>query len=273
MTTAPFRLPPSFREKIWGSTELEPWFRNSEAKIGEVWFTSGCADLPILTKFLFTSEKLSVQVHPDDDYAHAHEGGPGKTEMWHVLRAGRGAAIAAGFRETITRERLREAAVSGEVERLLNWIPVRPGDTIFAPARTVHAIGAGLALCEIQQHSDKTYRLYDYGRPRELHLENAVAVASLDTHPGIAQRSAAGPGRWMLAECRYFAVELLEFGAAAEVEPAPGPHIVVVIQGTGRIAGRAFGPGEVWLVPAASGPLAIEPDADARMLRTWAPES
>ena len=114
-------------------------------------------------KLLFTSERLSVQVHPDD----GEDGPRGKTEMWHILEAEPGAAIALGFREPITRERLREATRTGEIERLLNWMPVKAGETYFTPAHTVHAIGAGIVLCEIQQNSDVTYRLWDYGRPRE----------------------------------------------------------------------------------------------------------
>jgi mannose-6-phosphate isomerase len=171
----PNRLPAVFKEKVWGRTDLSPWFGNESRKIGEVWFE---ADLPLLVKFVFTSEKLSIQVHPDDAFAAVHENSPGKTEMWYVLKADPGASIALGFREHLSVERLREAALSGEIERLLHWIPVRAGDTFFVPAGTVHALGAGLAVCEIQQQSDITYRFYDYGRPRELHLDKALQVAT-----------------------------------------------------------------------------------------------
>src|SRR5271165_3300984 len=169
----PKRLQPRFLEKVWGSTRLEPWFESTGAKIGEVWF-EGAGPLPILVKFIFTTEKLSVQVHPDDVYAAKHHNSRGKTEMWHVLAAAPGARIAAGFREPVSAERLRAGALSGEIEELLAWHEARPGDTFFIPAGTVHAIGAGLTLCEIQQFSDITYRLYDYGRPRELHLAKAL---------------------------------------------------------------------------------------------------
>ena len=128
--------------------------------------------MPLLVKLLFTSDNLSVQVHPGDAYAREHHNSRGKTEMWHILRAEPEAKIALGLRERVTPERLREAAQSGEIMELLNWVPARPGDTFFVPAGTIHAIGGGLALCEMQQHSDITYRLYDYGRPRELHLEH-----------------------------------------------------------------------------------------------------
>src|SRR5262249_46670605 len=145
-------------------------------KIGEVWFST--PELPILVKFLFTTENLSVQVHPSG------ECGVGKTEMWHILRAAEGASIALGFRDTVTPAWARAAAESGEILEMLRWYPVRAGETYFTPAGTVHAIGAGIALCEIQQHSDITYRLYDYGRPRELHLEEGLAVSDFGTHPG-----------------------------------------------------------------------------------------
>jgi mannose-6-phosphate isomerase len=172
----PQRLTPRFLEKVWGSTRLEPWFPNSQKKIGEVWF-EGVADLPLLIKFLFTSENLSVQVHPE-----------GKTEMWHILAAEPGAKIAAGFREPVTAEQAKAAALSGEIEEMLEWFDAAPGDTFFIPAGTVHAIGAGLSLCEIQQWSDVTYRLYDYGRPRELHLDQGLAVSDLSSHAARRKR-------------------------------------------------------------------------------------
>ena len=118
-------------------------------------------------------------MHPDDEFAARTKNSRGKTEMWHILRADPGAQIALGFRRPITPERLRGASISGEIEQLLHWVDVQPGQTFFTPAGTVHAIGAGIALCEIQQHSDVTYRLYDYGRPRELHLDKAADVSNL----------------------------------------------------------------------------------------------
>ena len=184
----PVRLTPSLREKVWGRTRLMPWFPDSEEPIGEVWYLAD-RDLPLLVKLLFTSQKLSVQVHPADG-----EAGPrGKTEMWHILEAAPGASIALGFREPIGRQRLLDAARSGSVEELLNWIPVHPGETYFTPAHTVHAIGAGIVLFEIQQNSDVTYRLWDYGRPREIHVDQAAAIADLSVHPGAVPPRRAGP--------------------------------------------------------------------------------
>ncbi len=299
MTLRPLRLVPSYREKIWGATALEPWFRPTTKKIGEVWFAfdenstddgrrladlirefgpallgTGCTSkrFPILVKFIFTSERLSIQVHPDDAHAAAWEGTHGKAEMWHVLRAEPGAMIALGFREPITRARLREVSLSGVIESLARWFPARAGDTFMSPPGTVHAIGAGVALCEIQQNCDITYRLYDYGRPRELHLEKAVAVSNLNPHPGpIASRSIAG-GRRLLASCEHFAAESMEIDGRIKYCPAP-EHIDVLIsvEGAGKMDGRRFAPGEVWLVPASAAPFEITTDGPVRFLRTYVP--
>jgi mannose-6-phosphate isomerase len=215
-------------------------------------------------KFIFTSEPLSVQVHPNDAFAAAHEGSRGKTEMWYVMRAEPGARLAIGFRESISPERLREAAVSGEIERLLNWMEVEAGDAFFIPAGTVHAIGAGLALCEIQEHSDVTYRLYDYGRPRELHLDQAIQVASTEAS---LPRSLILP-----IDCEYFHTELARTTSSLLYKPEPERfHIVVFISGAGNIAGRPFNEGEAWLVPPGGQQFEIEPALPLKFLRTWVP--
>ncbi len=119
-----FRLAPSLREKVWGRTRLSPWFPDAERPVGEAWYLAETG-LPLLVKLIFTSERLSIQVHPDD----GEDGPRGKTEMWHILDAEPGASIALGFREPITRERLVESARSGEIERLVRWMPVKPGET------------------------------------------------------------------------------------------------------------------------------------------------
>ncbi|HEX5229314.1 MAG TPA: class I mannose-6-phosphate isomerase [Bryobacteraceae bacterium] len=257
----PVRLPTRFLEKVWGTTDLAPWYPSTDKKIGEVWFE---ADLPLLVKFVFTSERLSVQVHPNDEFAGANENSRGKTEMWYVMRADPGAKLAIGFREAITPERLREASLSGEIEKLLNWIEVQAGDAFFIPAGTVHAIGGGLALCEVQQHSDITYRLYDYGRPRELHLDKAIQVAFTD---------AASPKSQMLPiDCRYFHTELARTTSSLLYKPeAQRFHVVIFISGMGTIAGQPFREGEAWLVPAGAAPFQIEPQDPAKFLRTWVP--
>src|SRR5574340_901700 len=252
----PIRLTPSLREKIWGCTDLAPWHENDRRKIGEIWFLAE-QELPILVKLLYTSEKLSVQVHPDDS-----DGEPGKTEMWYVLRAEPGAALGLGFRETLTRARLREASVTGEIEHLLRWIPVKPGEAYFAPAHTVHAIGPGLVLCEIQQNADTTYRLYDYGRPRELHLDRAVELADLGPHPG-----ASVPQGRVLVRSPQFITE--EFCGPQKCVGGESPEWLIVVEGTGTIAGTPFRQGEVWLIQPGTPEFRIE--GNARWLRTWKP--
>lgn len=258
---APVRLPDTFKEKIWGTTDLAPWYPAPEKKIGEVWFE---ADLPLLAKFVFTDDRLSVQVHPDDSFARTHENSLGKTEMWYVLRADPGAQLAIGFREPITRERLRQSALSGEIERLLHWVDVKPGDAFFIPAGTVHAIGAGLVLCEVQQHSDITYRLYDYGRSRELHLEKAIQVASLDAN-------AAQPAELPI-DCQYFHVEVARITTPIDYPPSRDRfHLLIFVAGSGKIAGRFFREGEAWLVPAGAEMFSIQPGEPTKFLRAWAP--
>lgn len=226
------RLTPSFREKVWGSTKLGPWFPDADRKIGEVWF-EGVDDLPLLIKFIFTTEKLSVQVHPGDEYARLHHGSRGKTEMWHILAAEPGAQIAAGFREPLSAEQFREAALSGAIESELRWFDAKAGDTFFIPAGTVHAIGAGLVLCEIQQLSDVTYRLYDYGRPRELHLEHGSTVSDLGCWD---------PRRSADVSCEYFATSLVRDGLRTRAD------LLIALEGAGTVAGEAVRAGEVWYV-------------------------
>lgn len=266
----PVRLRQRFLEKVWGSNSLSPLYPDSKKKIGEVWFESA-EELPLLLKFIFTSEKLSVQVHPGDEYAALHENSRGKTEMWYVLRAEPGASLAVGLRETISKERLREASLSGEIEQLLAWRQVAPGDTYFVPAGTVHAIGAGLVVAEIQQQSDVTYRLYDYGRPRELHLDKSVDVADLRPHPGKQVPRDCG-GALLLAECEYFRTEEWTLASPRELPSPPGRmQLLMFLKGSGRIAGEAFEQGEAWMVPAGAGPSLVEPLAPAQFLRTWVP--
>jgi mannose-6-phosphate isomerase len=241
---------------VWGAPETEPWYRNPDRRqIGEIWFPASDA-VGILVKFLFTAENLSVQVHPADEYARRHHGSCGKTEIWHILRAEPDAKVAVGLREAVTSERLRDAALSGEIMELLNWMPARAGDTFSVPAGAVHAIGGGLALCEIQQHSDVTYRLYDYGRPRELHLDHALAVAIPE--PFDARTT-------LPFECPYFRAESLTVNGSVNV-PSPARHtIYVAIEGEGSIAGEPFRAGAAWEIPEGAAPFEIV-SAGARVL-------
>ena len=300
----PVRLIPRFVERVWGTTALAPWFPDAESKTGEVWFTAddnatsegltlrelmerdgarllGSAvqpayggRFPILVKFLFTEEKLSVQVHPDDAYGEEYEGSPGKTEMWYVLRAKEEATIAAGFRQSLQPEQLRQAVFEGTVEDLLEWWPAEAGQTYFVPARTVHAVGAGVVICEIQQNSDVTYRLWDYGRPRELHVESALAVAELGPHPGPASPAPFGGGE-LLASCVYFATELMDLNEPVEWHSDTERfHLLVATRGSGVLTagGAEFRVrlGECWLIPAECGTYGID-GADLEILRVYVP--
>ena len=266
--TEPVRLTPSLRAKVWGRTHLEPWFPDSSEPIGEAWYLTD-HELPLLVKLIFTSDRLSVQVHPDD----GEDGPRGKTEMWHILEALPDGALALGFRERITQERLREAAATGELENLVNWMPVHPGETYFTPAHTVHAIGAGLVLCEIQQNSDVTYRLWDYGRPRPLHLEQAIPIADLHPHPGASKPLAVTDGRSELVRSKHFVTELVRLAPGELLRPEP--HICqlwIAIEGRGAIASQPYRQGEVWLLPETGELPEIAAESATRFLRTWVPE-
>src|SRR6187399_2506869 len=166
-------------EKPWGKDLLPAPFATPPGKrIGEIWFEPP-AHLPqLLVKYLFTSEKLSVQVHPSDSQTLAAGlGRQGKEECWLVIDAEPGATLGIGFKREVDAATMRAAALDGSIEDMLVWHPVKAGDFFYIPANTVHAIGGGCSIIEIQQNSDITYRLYDYGRPRELHLDEGIAVA------------------------------------------------------------------------------------------------
>jgi mannose-6-phosphate isomerase len=177
------KLPTQMIEKPWGSDRLPAIFGGvTDRRIGEIWF-SAADDQPLLAKYIFTSERLSIQVHPDDSQAAARGLPRGKTECWLILDAEPGARIGLGLSRNATAEELRSAALDGSIEHLMEWRPVRPGDFLYVPAGTVHAIGAGISLLEFQQNADATFRLYDYGRPRELHLDDGIAVSRPEPYP------------------------------------------------------------------------------------------
>jgi mannose-6-phosphate isomerase len=202
-------------------------------------------------KLLFTTERLSVQVHPGDDYAQRHHQSLGKTEAWYVVAGEPEAEVAVGFKEVLSSQRLEDAARSGEIETLLDWRRVKAGDVIFVPAGTVHAIGAGVTICEIQQNSDITYRLYDYGRPRELHLEHGVTVSDLGPHQGQVQALTLAPGREELAVSDYFRIERLRFSGKIQFGAgAPYYMLLTCLKGNGQIGMDEFTAGETWLIPA-----------------------
>lgn len=299
----PVRLEPKFVERTWGASDLSPWFPAPPPRgtdpYGEVWMTSddcGTSEglslralmerdgdlllgrkvkpafggrFPILVKFLFTSAKLSLQVHPDDSYAEIHERSPGKTEMWYVLRADPGATIAAGFTQQFDAAEVREALADQSLEALVKWWPASAGETYFTPARTVHAVGAGLVICEIQQNSDVTYRLWDYGRPRPLHVEESMAVAKLEPHPG----PVVAEGNTLVA-CPYFVTEKHTIEGRAEWASDPDRfHLLIAVGGTGDIQTETGSwpvrQGECWLVPACLGDYSIS--GGLTVLRVYVP--
>ncbi|MES1260756.1 MAG: class I mannose-6-phosphate isomerase [Acidobacteriota bacterium] len=261
----PTRLPRTPHFTVWGTPQTEPWYPNPERRnIGEIWFAAS-EQVPLLVKFLFTSGPLSVQVHPPDEYARTQENSPGKTEMWHVLRAASGAHIDLGLRAAMTRESLGEASLSGEIEHLLNWLPARVGDTFFIPAGTIHAIGGGLVMCEVQQRSDVTYRLYDYGRGRELHLARGLEVACLEPYAG-RREPVSRNGSMLLAECRYFRTERLSVQGSVVCAPRPKNAIYVALEGEGLIAGQPFQTGDAWEIAAGGTPFGIESPAAAFLI-------
>ncbi len=231
-------------DKPWGRHHLWPGFADpapDAPAIGEVWFeTPGDAEPDLLVKYLFTGEKLSVQVHPDDKAAVAAGFPRGKDEAWLILAAEPDSTIAVGTLAPMTREALRAAALDGSIEHLLDWKPVKAGDFFYSPAGTVHAIGAGITLVEVQQNVDLTYRLYDYGRPRALHLDAGVAVS--DAVPFVPQSApgAVAPGRAILAEGPKFVLERLHGGDHHVALPDGMMGWLVIVAGAGSVDGVDF---------------------------------
>lgn len=229
------QLPTRMVEKVWGRDALpEPFAAPDGQRIGEIWFEPPPELSELLVKYLFTSEKLSVQVHPSD--AQALEGEAGKEECWLVLDAEPGAKLAIGFDDEIAPEAIEASALDGSIEDLLTWHEVAPGDVYYLPAGTVHAIGPGLSLVEVQQNSDTTFRLYDYGRPRELHLERAMAVA--EGRPYAAHHKGTVEERGQaLIDGAHFRLDRIEGTPdAATLETYAGPLLALPLRGEVRAA-------------------------------------
>jgi mannose-6-phosphate isomerase len=201
--------------KPWGVVDPRPWSSagRDDHAIGEIWYErSGSAAVTpaLLLKLLFTNQPLSIQVHPGDAYAQSIGLPNGKTEAWYVLSAASDAKVALGLKRRLTSQEMRHAVDDGSISDLVVWQEVCAGDTVFVPAGTIHAIGAGLVIAEIQQRSDATFRLFDHGRGRELHIDNAIAVA--DAGPAGIQvaPSRAGEGRMLLASNALFTFEKID---------------------------------------------------------------
>ena len=299
---APFRMEPRFDPRVWGFRDLRPWYDKvaDGDPIGEVWLTGDdslvatgphagkpLGDLfhqehaallgpaapspasPLLIKVLFAREKLSVQVHPDDRMAQKYGEPRGKTECWYCLAAEPHAAVALGLKPGVTLAQVEEQIHAGTLESSLNAVPVAAGDMIFVDAGTVHAIWPGPILLETQQNSDVTYRMYDYGRPRELHVEKSLEATRLKTRAGkIVPRPLAD--RTVLIDVEYFRVERIPVsgrrsGASLRhpAETVPGLAYLFAAAGDGRIAGAAFDPVDlparaIAAIPAASPEFTVE---------------
>ena len=250
------RLEHRYEERVWGRDALPEWAEiqpAAGAPIGEIWFVEdGDAPADLLVKYLFTSERLSIQVHPDDAVARAIGLPRGKDEAWLVLDAAPDAVIGLGLKREVSKDELRAAALDGGIEELIDWRPVRAGDFFYSPAGTVHAIGPGLSLIEIQQNLDLTYRLYDYGRPRELHLDAGIEAADPVPWQSSFAPVQADAGRQILHAGGAFVVERWTFSGEARLDPVDGQLVLVPLSTQGKLDGAALEPGSTWRVEGAA---------------------
>lgn len=226
--------------KPWGSHDLQPWsgIDHHEVAIGEIWLQRHDPALAptLLLKLLFTREALSIQVHPDDDAAHAMGLARGKTEAWYVLAAEPDAMVALGLRSSLSQAQLRAAIENGSIAGCMSWRSAAAGDVIFVPAGTIHAIGPGLVLAEIQQRSDTTFRLFDHGRQRELHIEHGVAAAYAGPAAKQVPARRLSDARTLLLATAFFTLERFELAAESLWElRAQVETWLLVIAGEGRI--------------------------------------
>lgn len=303
-----FRLTPAFKDYLWGGQTLRKEYgvtdldRVSEAwvlschKDGECRIAGGAEDgktlsevlagkpgalgaaaerfdrFPILIKFIDAAQNLSVQVHPCDEYALRVEREYGKTEMWYILDAAEGAGIYYGFRREVSKEEFAAAIRENRLTELLQFVPVHPGECYFIPAGTIHAIGAGLLIAEIQQNSNTTYRVYDYGRvgadgkPRALHVDKALDVTALcpapPQKPAVTQN-----GRTVLSECEYFRAEKAELSGSMTVETGDSFLSVLVTRGEGNINGQPFAKNDSFFVTADEGAVTLTGNATLLLSR------
>jgi mannose-6-phosphate isomerase len=244
-------LPTREVAKPWGRGTLPAPFRETKPeKIGEVWFEPPPELDQLLVKYIFTSDKLSVQTHPSDSQTEAKGlGRQGKEECWLVIDAEPGARLGIGFDEPIDSAGMRAAALDGKIEQLMTWHPVSRGDFFYIPANTVHAIGAGISLIEVQQNSDITYRLFDYGRPRELHLDEGVAVATGEPYPASLHCRLPPHGAAKLVDGPYFRLDRIAGAPDTATSARYGGQALLVIplDDEVRISGEAIAPGQCGL--------------------------
>lgn len=240
------KLPSTFVDKVWGVERLPaPFPHPSDDRIGEVWFEPPAELESLLVKYIFTSERLSVQAHPDDRQAEEMGlGRNGKSECWVILDAEPGATIAVGFHTELSSEAMREGALDGTIVDDLVWHEVSAGDAFYIPAGTVHAIGGGVSLIEVQQNSDITFRLFDYGRPRELHLDQAMAVADMGPYPSRFRSRIEGDAG-LLVDGPHFRLHYWRSnGSAPLTELESGPSLLIPFSGELSFDNEAVRTGE-----------------------------
>jgi mannose-6-phosphate isomerase len=298
MDVAPFRLKPWFSERVWGKRDLRPWYADTGTTepVGEAWLTGPrCivetgpfagrtlasvaeelgGEFPLLVKLLFPAEKLSVQVHPDDAQAQALGETRGKTECWYALEAEPGASVALGLKPGADAAAVKAAIDNGTLESLMKSVPVSVGDMLFVAPGTVHAIGPGVVLLETQQTSDVTYRLYDYGRPRELHLEKGLQVINPTSAAGKVSPKVMD-GFTRLIEQKYFVVDRFDFGGMSEASISfDGPGCLVGLAGRTAVSTPegevVLNPGQAVVVPKRPGGVIVDTDTGVSFLRCGAP--
>ncbi|MGB8061087.1 MAG: type I phosphomannose isomerase catalytic subunit [Candidatus Sulfotelmatobacter sp.] len=315
----PLLMVPAFDPRPWGTEDLSPIYPNHKfaEKIGEAWLSGDDCKVangpltgktlgqlseqyqrelvgeaardprrfPLLLKFLFPHEKLSVQVHPDDAQA-VRVGQPwGKTECWYVAHAKPGSQIGLGLKPGVTAAELENSIHENRAEEVLNWINVYAGDMIYVAGGTVHTLGPGSVIVETQQQSDTTYRLYDYGRPRELHLKDGMAAVKEKVNSGKVLRPAPEQigqnRRAQLIAAPYFVVEMLEAKEALELatRDESGKHsaqILVAVEGCGVITAAGMdsvtlAKGDAVVVPASIEAIGVRPQWSVEFLRAYVP--
>jgi mannose-6-phosphate isomerase len=263
------RLETIIVEKPWGRTDIPRDFGDfCGRRIGEIWFANPAGDTaPIMVKFLFTSERLSIQVHPDDEAAHTAGFPRGKEECWLILDAQPGAELGVGLHRASSRAELRAAALDGSIVDLIDWRPSRADDFVYNRAGTIHAIGPGLTVVEVQQNVDCTYRLFDYGRPRELHLDDGLNVANpAPVHDPRDARIDPRANRMLVSGPHFHLAHIAAPVDPAIVAQAQGNSTFVPLSAGCRVAGEAVALGEAVLL---DDPSTIEIDAGGRALLTW----
>lgn len=245
-----YRLIAQAVEKPWGRTDIPSHMGiDGSDRVGEIWFSPEQeTSLPLLVKYIFTSESLSVQVHPNDEQAQQYGLSGGKSECWYVLDAAPDAKLGIGTTRDLTCEELRTAALDGSIEALIEWKPVKPGSFYYIPAGTVHAIGGGVTLVEIQQNNDVTFRLYDYGRPRELHLEQGIEVSVAEPYAMPDRIIPLTAEEQLVVSGAPFTLDIIQ-GAAQTLQQVEGEMLwFIPLAGSGTIDDQAWRPGECWLI-------------------------